>query len=353
MPQGCEVLPNAAADPSLAQPARVEITEAVGACTTFSLFYDFQIEEGDLPLLKDERLGPEAEIAVRVPDGDATAVLVRGPVTRQRIGLLTGGAGSVLEVIGADTLVELGREHKVHVWPSTTDAAAISEILNGASLAAQVNLPSTVVHTEARRALVQREPDLHLVRRLARRNGCWLWLEYEPATATPMAHVARPPVSSPASIQFHLAGDGRNIDKATIEWDAERIVAADAEGRDVFGATDIDGAVERSPLAGLAANALADIVEKPRRARLTVQAVDAGDLVARSEAALIEEGWFVRATLQVSARVLKRVVRAPSVVELNGAGSRHSGKYLVARVAHRIDDEDHWMDVTLIRNGWN
>src|SRR4051794_17145149 len=100
MPQGCEVLPNGAPDDSLAQPARVEVAEEVGAITTFALFYDFHIEDGDLPLLKEARLGPEAEVALRVHDGDGLAVLVRGPVTGQRISVLTGGEGSVLEVIG-------------------------------------------------------------------------------------------------------------------------------------------------------------------------------------------------------------------------------------------------------------
>ena len=353
MPQGCEVLPNGAPDPSLAQPARVEVIEAVGASTTFSLFYDFHIEEGDLPLLKESRLGPEAEIALRVPDGDATAVLVRGPVTRQRIAVVTGGEGSVLEVTGADATVALAREHKVHVWSSTTDAAAITELLGGAGLTPQVNLPSQVVHTETKHALVQRESDLHLVRRLARRNGCWLWLEYEPTTALATARVERPPVGQDAALAFRLAGEERNIDQVTIEWDVERVVTADATDRDVFNANDLDGAVERSPLAALADQALADIVREPRRARLTAAVDDAGDLVARSEAALIEQGWFVCVTLRARARVLKRVVRAPSVVELRGAGSRHSGKYLVSRVVHQIDDAEHWMDVTLVRNGWN
>ncbi|HEY9024509.1 MAG TPA: hypothetical protein VIP05_09420, partial [Burkholderiaceae bacterium] len=105
--------------------------------------------------------------------------------------------------------------------------------------------------------------------------------------------------------------------------------------------------------AGLAAKALADIVAKPRRARLSTPVDDAGDLLVRSEAALIEEGWFVRANLRVSARRLQRVVRAHTVVALAGAGTRHSGNYLVSHVVHRIDDDDHWMDVALIRNSWN
>lgn len=353
MPLGCEVLPHGVPDPSMPQPARVEVVEAVGASTTYRLFYDFHIEGGDLPLLNEARLGPEAEIALRVPDGDALAVLVRGPVTQQRISIVTGGEGSVLEVIGADLTVELAREHKVNVWPSVTDAAAITELLSAAGLVPKVNLPSTVVHVETKSALVQREPDLHLIRRLARRNGCWLWLEYDPVAAIATARVERPPVDALPAVQLHLAGATRNIEQATIEWDIERVVATDALSRDVFGATDMDGATERSPLSPLAGLALADIATKPRRARLTMPVDDAGDLMVRSEAALIEQGWFVSVALRVSARVLKQVVRAHSVVELTGAGARHSGKYMVARVAHRIDDDDHWMDVALVRNGWN
>lgn len=353
MPQGCEVLPNGLPDNTLAAPARVEVTEAVGASTTFALFYDFHIEDGDLALLKEPRLGPEAEIALRVPDGDGMAVLVRGPVTRQRISVVTGGEGSVLEVIGADATIAMAREAHVQVWPSISDADAITQLFGTAGIPPTVDLPSSVTHTESKNALVQREPDLHFIRKLARRNGCWVWLEYEPMTAQASARVQRPPMNDDPAVELHLAGDKRNVDIATIEWDVERVVSADAAARDPFGGSDMDGATDRSPLGGLAELALADIVSKPRKARLTVPVDDAGDLMVRSEAALIEDGWFVTAQLRVRVRRLQRVVRAHTVARLGGAGSRHSGKYLVWRVRHTIDDDDHTMDVTLVRNGWN
>jgi phage protein D len=353
MPQGAELLPNGLPDPTLPQPREIRVVEAVGSSTVFSLTFDFAIQEGDLPLLAEPRLGPQSEIAVRVPDGDASAVLVRGPVTRQRISLVTGGEGSAVEVQGADATVTLGREHKVHVWAATTDAAAILKVLTDAGWTPVVDLPGGVVHSDMKNSLVQRESDLQLVRRLAGRNGCWFWLSYEPMTALPMAHVARPPVDGVPDVHFHLNGAQRNIDTATVEWDAERVVTAQAEHREAFGATDLNGGVDRSPLQGLADNALADIVAEPVSAQISMPVDDAGDLLARSEAALIDDGWFVKVQLQARARVLHRVVRAHTVAELHGAGSRHSGKYLVSKVAHRIDDAEHWMDVTLVRNGWN
>ncbi len=354
MAKGCEVLVNSTSDPTLVQPARMVVTESVGASTTFALYYDFHIEGGDYPLLKEDRLGPESELALRVLDGSASTILVNGPVTRQHIAVVNGGEGSVLEVAGADVLIKLARESKVLVWPSTNDADAIRKLLGPLEVdIPDFQLPSTVVHDDTKHALVQRESDLHLMRRLVRRNGCWAWLEYDPKTARPTARIGRPPVGAAPVLDLFIAGPQCNVDTATITWDAERVVSTDADARDVFGATDLDGSVKRSPLASLAGKALGDIVKSTRRARLSVPVDDGGDLVVRSEAALIEEGWFVRAHLSVNTRRLKRVVRAHTVVTLHGAGTRHSGSYLVASVVHRIDDDDHWMDVTLIRNAWN
>ena len=354
MPLGCEILPNGAPDSSFAQPSQVEVVEGVGVSTTFALLYPIAISDGDYALLGEDRIGPEAELAIRVVDGDATSILVRGPVTGQRISLVTGGDGSTLEVIGGDATIALAREARVKVWPDTTDADAITQILTSAGIApVSVTLPSSVTQVEAQNALVQREPDLHLVRRLARRNGCWFWLEHDPTTTLAGARVERPPVDGEPIVSFHLEGADRNVEEATIEWDVERVVSTDAGNRDSFAATDMDGSVEKSPLSPLADKALADIVSSPRRARLTVPVDDAGDLIVRSEAALIEQGWFASVSLAVRAKRLKQVVRAHSLVALHGAGARHSGNYLVARVVHRIDADDHLMSVTLVRNGWN
>jgi phage protein D len=354
MPLGCQILPNGLPDPTLAQPGLVEVTEAVGAATTWSLFYDVQIDDGDISLLSEPRLGPEALVALQVADGDSTAMLVRGPVTQHRISVVTGGDGSQLEVIGGDATTAMGREVKVRVWPTVTDAGAIIDILSAAEIGVSgVALPASITHTETKNALVQRESDLHLVRRLARRNGCWFWIRHDKLTGLPMAQVTRPPVAMPPLIVLHLAGAERNIDEAAIEWNIERVVATEADNRDGFSAADQKGGVLRSPLVPMGDKALADITKAPRRARLSMPVDDAGDLIVRSEAALIDEGWFVTATVTARMRRLKSLIQVAATVALQGAGKRHSGTYIVARVVHRIDDEDHLMTATLVRNGWN
>ena len=57
-------------------------------------------------------------------------------------------------------------------------------------------------------------------------------------------------------------------------------------------------------------------------------------------------------TCQASVHNVGIPVRAHTLVNLRGAGSRHSGKYFVAGVRHVIDAAAHTMEITLVRNGW-
>lgn len=353
MSQGFEILPMGFPDPTMPQPLSVNVIESVGAWTTYTLNYAFNIEDGDLALLVNDRIDAESELAVRVPNGDGLDILVKGPVTQQQIALVTGGDGSTVGVRGADLTVAMARESRVKVWPTTTDAAAAMEVLGGHALTPDVSISSNVVHDETRNSLVQRESDLNFVRRIARRNGCWFWLSYDPLLGVPTAHLKRPPVDEPAMVELVLNGSGRNVEAVNIHWDVERTVAATSMYLDVRTVEDMNGDVERSPLSGLADRSLADIVPSPRKSQLSVPVDDAGDLMSRSEAALIDSAWFVSAMVKVKYSVLKKVLRAHTPVNLIGAGSRHSGKYLVASVSHQIDATDHVMEAELIRNGWN
>jgi hypothetical protein len=138
-----------------------------------------------------------------------------------------------------------------------------------------------------------------------------------------------------------------------IEFDSERPSSAGLKQIKVSDKSVMDATVQKSPLTGLASKGLGDIVSKTRRAHIAVATDDAGDLKARAEALLIDHGWFVSARVVARLSVLKKVVRAHTTVTLNGLGSRHSGKYVVSRVAHDITPADHVMTIDLARNGWN
>jgi phage protein D len=350
---GIAIRLNDAPDNTVAAAAYVEIQERIGHATLFSLEYVLDIGNGDLPLLNEDKLGPGSEISVLAPTPDGTACLVKGPVFSQQIHLHHGGEDSSLVVIGADSLIKLDREDKAAAWADQTDSDAVSAILSQGGFTPDVDTTSAG-HPETKHSLIQRETDLAFIRRLARRNGCLFWLTAD-EQGVETAHFKRPVLTGTAAAELviNLSNPAPNLNELDISWDVEAATQADATEIDLNNKSDISGAVQRSPLSALGGQALADIVTDSRVAHVFAPVDDSGDLQARSEAALIDSSFFVRATGTTTFTALGTVLRAHTLVNLRGAGSRHSGLWLCAAVRHVIDVDEYRMEFELIRNGWN
>jgi hypothetical protein len=344
-------MPNGLPDPSMPVPGQIEVVESIGQPTSYRLRYGFGIESGDLPLLTEDMLGPESNLAVVISGELLPNILVSGPVVRQEISLAQGGEGSTLDVIGMDKMVEMDREDKARIWSNQLDSAVVMAILAEYGVVPDVEV-TTTLHVELKHALVQRETDLRFIQRLARRNGFWFWLSEE-APGVTIGHFKKPPVNDSASVDLRINVSDPNVDSVAIAWDVERPVSTSLSQLDLNSKNVIDGSVQQSSLVGLASNNLGSIINSTHQAHIAVPVDDAGDLSSRGEALLMDNGWFVHARLTVRKSRLHDIVRAHSVVTLTGAGSRHSGSYIVSRVQHTINPDDHTMAVELIRNAWN
>lgn len=347
---GIAIAVNGEVDTGLAEATRVEVEERMGESTTYQLYYPLDIREGDMPLLTDGRLDVGSELSILVTVEGRSECLVKGPVHGQRIHLEHGGAGSTLEVRGSDTTVGMDREARSAVWSDVTDSDAVTSILNNYGYTPDVETTSAS-HQEDKHTLVQRATDLQFVRRLARRNGFLFWVTCD-ARGTETAHFKRPPLGGTAAAELVINLDSPNVRGLDIEWDVERPTSVETLQLDLNTKEDIDGGAERSPLEALGGSSLAEITADTRSAHLTAPSDDAGDLRARGEGMLIETGWFVRATCETGLERVGRLVRVNSVVQVRGAGSRHSGRYFLAAVRHVIDNVAHRMELELIRNAW-
>jgi hypothetical protein len=354
MSLGAAILPDGFPDPTMPVPDSVQVVEALHQATTYRLHYRLNSVGDDFPLLKDRHLEPEKELAVMVMAGTQPKFLVCGPVVRQDILVVDGGAGSTLEVVGGDLSLAMDREDTGKIWNNVTDSAAVAQVFAKDSYRLVPDIPqqTTTLHSDFTHPLVQRESDLRFVRRLARRNGCWFWITTEAPTLN-VGHFKRLQPGGKPDVDFKLNMDGRNVDRVSISWDTERPVSASLKQLGLTDKSVIAASVQRSPLSGLASKALGSIVKKPRTAHISVPVDDSGSLTARAEALLIESGWFVAARVVAQLSRLHKVVRAHTVARLSGAGSRHDGNYVVARVVHDIGPKDHVMTVDLIRNAWN
>ena len=328
----------------------VEIEQHLHEPSQYRLHYGIDIVDGDIPMSVEGKFDPGTMISVSVP-GQETSCLIKGPVYRQQLGLQHGGQGSSLIVHGQDSRLLMDREAKSAVWADVTDSDAVTAILGGYGFASDVET-TAAGHYEDKHTLVQRDTDYAFVKRLARRNGFLFWIDCD-GSGTETAHFKRPPVEGGAALDLIINFADSNIQSLDIEWDVERPTSSEARQLDASGLVDITGDVGETPLAALGTASLQQITGDTRSLFVSAPSDDVGDLMARAEAAVIEAQWFVRAHCVTSfAKLGDRVVRPAQIVNVRGAGSRHSGTYLVESVKHRIDAANHSMEIDLIRNSW-
>jgi hypothetical protein len=339
-------------DQELTQAERVEVYECMGGATTYSIHYPIDISEGDITLLTDGRIDAGSSLSVLVPIEDTTTThcLVKGPVCSQKIHLQHGGEGSWVEVIGADTSIVMDRETKSAVWANSADSDAVFSILGNYGYIPDVQT-TNARHLEDKHALVQRDTDLRFVRRLAQRNGFLFWVTCD-ANGIETAHFKHPPLGGSEDAELIINLDLPSLKTLDITWDVEKPTSVQGLQLDLNGKADMDGGVDQTPQRILGDVGLKDITGDTRSVHVSAPADDAGDMQARCEGALIEADWFIRATCHTSLHQLGGLVRAHSLVNFLGAGTRHSGLYFVAGVRHIIDEEAHRMELELIRNGW-
>ncbi len=339
-------------DPDLAMADRVVVHQRMGQATQFSIHYSVDISNGDIRKLQESRIGPGSTISIFVPnESELMKCLAKGPVFSQRINLQHGGAGSEMEVQGADSTIIMEREFKSRVWSNVTDSEAVISIVSGYQLIPDI-ASTNARHIETNNNLVQRSNDLQFVRRLARRNGFHFWLSCN-ELGVETAHFKRPPLDRQTVADLVINHPDNNMQQMEISWDVERPTQVVGTQLDTTNKQILDSNLNGAPQTSLGNKALMDIAGRDVRSiHVTAPSDDGGDMRARGEGALLESDWFISARCNTSYNQLKKIVQTYDLVNVIGAGNRHSGKYLVSEVRHIIDAVSHQMQIGLIRNGW-
>lgn len=313
-------------------------------------------EAGELAPLGEPGLAPGAPVALVVRAGEREPQCVfDGFAQAQRIHLEPGLAGAHVDLLARDASWLLDRDEHARAWPGATDGAIANALFDEHGCVPDPrNLDhDSPRHEEATGLLMQRSTDWQLLRSLARRSGKLLMIRGGGAPDERTGVFALPDLTAaPVATLAPNRRDAANIGAIDIEWDIARPTSVAAR-QILFTDTDPAGASVEAGDSGLAAldeRGLAALSATPGTAMLTTPAGTADALTLRAEGALREAGWFVRVTGSADASTLGHVLRVGEVVELEGVGSIHSGKYLVWSVRHEIDAAAHLMRFTLVRN---
>jgi hypothetical protein len=328
--------------------SEVVVKQSLGRTTRYSVVFPIDFSAGDVPFLSDGRIAPGSDLMIVAPDG--ATVLARGPVHSHRIGLVTGGEGSSLEVVGSDVSVKLDREARIAAWPNVTDAEAAMAIM-GQNLLTPDAMPTDSRHVMTQHPLIQRGSDLAFLRMLARRNGYLFWVTSEVA-GIDIGHFKPAPVDAPPVATLSLKDRDAALSRLEIHWDVERPTSAEAFGLDLANKSALQGSAPQSPLSAMGDRPLAAIATETRKALPVGVANDTAGLTGLAEGVLAQEGFFVTATCATTPEAAGGVIQAHETVTIDGAGAVHSGSYLVGVALHRIGSTAHQMELTLLRNAW-
>jgi hypothetical protein len=334
------------------QVSSVDVHERLDQCTTYKLNFAVDISDGDIGHSIEKDTSPGKILSVLANVHDKLVCLVKGPVTQQELQFNHGGAGSWIYVEGEDTGHKLDHIPKFNITNAGSDADIARKIIAGSDqMIPDVESTPGSTHSVATHSFVQRESDLSLLRSLARRNGFHFWITYSPlGLAT--GHFRSRSLDGEAKATLIINERNNNIDNLRVIADPSRPVKTEGTQLDLRTKKLIDGKAELKD-SKLGSEGLAKVTNaNPQSIHLAPPVDDAGALKARGKAALREAQWFINAECQTSLHRLGKIVQVHTIVNVQGAGSRHSGKYYVTGVKHTIDAASHAMELKLTRNAW-
>ncbi|HVZ52512.1 MAG TPA: contractile injection system protein, VgrG/Pvc8 family, partial [Pseudolabrys sp.] len=304
----------------------------------------------------DARFQPFATLAVVAQQEDQPDQCVfDGVVLSSKLHLTTGAVGSELQVWGQDASWLMNLEDKVKEWVDVTDADVANAIFSdyGITPADDNSSDDSPSHTESGHSLMQRATDIQFLRQLARRNGKLCRVACDDKPGERIGYFVKPALDGDPVVTLTLNDStAATVSALDFEWDVARPSAVQAN-QALFTDPSEDGAsgdTSDSGLAPLDERTLADFAGQTITTRLTAPVDDAGELMLRAQALLRESGWFARCEGETDAGRLKSVLRAGTVVQVDGAGSLNSGKYFVWSVRHSFTPDAHKMRFTLVRN---
>jgi len=347
---GIEITIDGMPQMDLAQALQVEVHEQMGRPTTYRLEYNIDIQDGDLPLLRDPRLRPGAIVSISALLENQHECLVKGPIHGHQISLVDGGAGSQLTVIGSDTSIMMDRQTKMRQWENATVSDIITQIVNGYGYKADIASTQERYLTN-KHSLIQQGSDFRFIQRMAKRHGFLFWVRSD-EKGMETAHFQPPSLDAAPSIALTINQEQSILEQFDITWDVERPTEVIGQQLDLNTLTTMDGHIPTSPFKTLGDLSLAQIAGTPRSMHLAVPTDDTGGLQTRGKSLLAEAGWFLKAKCSVGLHQTQKPIRGHSIVDIHGAGSRYSGPYFVAGVRHLIDATAHTMELNLLRNGW-
>ena len=345
-------MPASAALAEAVQSVEVEENADGPDAMTITLPVD-RTSSGDLSYVDDGTFEPYTPVSVTLTAGTSTQCVFDGYALSWRLHLDRASTESSVTVWAQDASCLMNLTDVVREWAGLTDGEVANAIFGryGFTPAAGNTAYDSPVHLPEQHTLLQRATDLRFLYGLARRNGkvCRVACGEKPGLRT--GYFARPFTDQEPVATISLTDpDDWQVDALDMDWDVLRptqVTASQASFTSAAGSA--PATATSSDLFVLGAKDLRSYATRSSAMLLTA-AADPPELRRRAAAVLAESGWFASCTGETDLDRLGTVLRAGTIVSVAGAGSAHSGSWLVWRVNHLIEPDSCRVRFTLVRN---
>lgn len=344
-------LDNAPADEEqLALFGTVRVDQGIGMATEAQIDLPLGTDDGGTwQTLEDGFVQPFARIRVEVKVGDGSFVpLIDGPIVAQRFQLDATPESSQMTLVVHDDSVLLNRDEAVAVFEDQSPSDIAEQLFGNAGLEPRVEAVAAA-GSAFERFVVQRGTPMQTLRRLARDNGMFVYVEPGDAAGRSVGVFQRPMAQDDELPDLVLRGEQRNIGSFSAEFDALRPQAPQAASVLANDRSVVTSQTSSAPGAPLGAEAVHTVLT-PATTLLTRTREEQADIDAATAGAADLSSWAWTAQGEVHADGYPGVLRPYRKVTVRGVGGHLSGDYLVSRVAHEIRNAGYTQHFSLTRN---
>src|SRR3990172_416204 len=328
----------------------IRIDQSIGMATEAEIDVPAGTDEGGTwQYFEDGFVQPFARIRVEIKVGEGEYVaLIDGPVISQRFKLEATPESSHLTLIVHDDSVLLNRDEAVVVFEDKSPSDIAEQLFSDAGFEPRVDsVPA--VGSAFKRYSVQRGTPMQMLRKLARDNGMFVYIEPGSAAGSSVGIFQRPVAADEELPDLVLRGDQRNIGSFSAEFDALRPQAPQAASVLANDRSVVTASAPTAPGTPLAATP-AHETATPATTLLVSTREEQADAAAAPAAGADLSSWAGTAQGEVHADGYPGVLRPYRKITVRGAGGHLSGDYLISRVAHEIRNAGYKQQFSLTRN---
>ena len=331
----------------------VEAEEDEQLAAVFNIRLAIRLQkDGTWTWIDDERLMPWNKIGISAGFPDNVVEVLRGYITQVKPSFDAELSQCYLDIKGMDESVRMSTEERIKDWPNKKDSDIATEIFKDYGFQPDGVEDTEIAHDKKISTIIQRETDMHFLKKLAMRNGFECFVQNSIGYFRTAQLNGKP--QKILAVQF---GCQSNLSSFKLEVNAleptitemHQLDILTRENRDIT----VDTAAQRTLGLTPASKLYTEEIPPARNFIKHTKAYGLPSMQAFCQGIYDNTQWVVAGDGEIIGTFYKDVLKPRELVTIKGAGKTFSGKYYVSKVKHVFTDSGYTQQFKVKRNAVN